>query len=118
MRGKCSRGVSFRKKSATLVYIFPMLLRFFLVLCLSATLWPQTTTSADNKPPAPASKDAAANAASDALGSARALLKAGKLAEASVAFKALVEKDPASADAQAGLIRSLLRARKLADAEE
>lgn len=92
-----------------------MLTRILLLISLSAMGMAQTTTTADNKPSAPA-PNSANSAATDALSSAKALLDKGKLAEAAAAFKALVDKEPASAEAQAGLMRSLMRARKFDDA--
>jgi len=56
--------------------------------------------------------------ANEALASANALLNEGKFADAATAFGAIVEKNPASAEAQTGLVRSLLRARKIDEAEE
>src|SRR5215510_8431541 len=94
-----------------------MLSRFFLSLCLSATILAQTTTTADNKSPAPAASAATTNASTDALASAKALLVKGKYLEASVAFKALVDKDPTSGEANAGLIRSLYRSDKFDEAD-
>ncbi|HEY6252973.1 MAG TPA: aspartyl protease family protein [Candidatus Angelobacter sp.] len=75
----------------------------------------QSTTTADNKTPAPG--PATASSSTDALKSAQALLQKGKYAEAAAAFKAVVEKDPTSAEAKAGLIRSLSRDEQFDDAE-
>ena len=93
-----------------------MALRFFLAICISATLLAQNnTTTADNKVPAPA--PAAANPSMEALKSAQALLHKGKYEEAVAAFKALVGKDPTSGEAQAGLIRSLYEDEQFDEAE-
>jgi tetratricopeptide (TPR) repeat protein len=98
-----------------------MLLPLIIALCFPTTAWGQSATATDNaKPPASQSsaKNGIGSATNEALASANALLKQGKLSDAAAAFKAIVEKDPASAEAQAGLVRSLLRARKLDEAEE
>jgi Flp pilus assembly protein TadD len=92
-----------------------MAMRIFLSLCISATLLAQNTTTADNKASTPAPP--AASSSIDALKSAQALLHKGKYAEAAIAFKALVEKDPTSGEAQAGLIRSLYRDDQFDEAE-
>ncbi|HVS74644.1 MAG TPA: aspartyl protease family protein [Candidatus Acidoferrales bacterium] len=98
-----------------------MLLLLIIAFCFPASAWGQSATASGNaKPPASQSsaKNGTGGAANEALASANALLKEGKLSDAAAAFKAIVEKDPASAEAQAGLVRSLLRARKLDEAEE
>jgi Flp pilus assembly protein TadD len=98
-----------------------MLLPLISALCLQAAAWGQSAAAPDSaKPPASQSsvKNGTGGAANEALASANALLKEGKLSDAAAAFKAIVEKDPASAEAQVGLVRSLLRARKLDEAEE
>lgn len=96
--------------------IFPaMVMRIFLSFCLSATLLAQNTTTADNKASAPASP--ATTSSIDTLKSAQALLHKGKYAEAAAAFKALVDKDPTSGEAQVGLIRSLYRGDQFDEAE-
>lgn len=80
-----------------------MLRCILLAACLSSVGFAQTTTVADEKPaPAPKVVD-------EALASAYELLDKGKFDEASAAFKAVVEKDPKSLQAQVGLIRSLYR---------
>ena len=85
-----------------------MSFRFLLALCLSATVWSQTPVAGgDTKSPAPA----------DPIASAKLLAQRGEFPAAAAAFKAIVDKDPTSAEAQAGLTRSLLRARKLDEAE-
>jgi tetratricopeptide (TPR) repeat protein len=55
--------------------------------------------------------------AGDAVAAGRALMKAGKYADAAKAFQALVDKDAASADAQSGLMESLLRSQQLEEAQ-
>lgn len=92
-----------------------MLTRIFLIICISATMLAQNTATADNKAPAPA--PATTSPSTDAVKSAQALLHKGKYAEAAVAFKALVAKDPASGEAQAGLIRSLSQDEQFDEAE-
>jgi tetratricopeptide (TPR) repeat protein len=99
-----------------------MLLLLVFLLSFPFAAQGQGATAADKaKPPAPQSavKDATPGGGpSEALASASALLKEGKFADAATAFGAIVEKNPASAEAQAGLVRSLLRARKIDEAEE
>src|SRR5438270_7804574 len=95
-----------------------MNLRFLLPVFLAAFAAAQTT--ADNaKPaaPAPASSTASA-AASDPLVDARLLMSKKQFAEAAAAFQAILAKNPSSSEANAGLVRSLLRGHKLDDAEE
>jgi Tfp pilus assembly protein PilF len=92
-----------------------MILRIFIACCLATAAWGQAASNSA-KPAAPAASKT--DESTDALASAQSLLKKGQFPEASVAFKAIVEKNPASADAQAGLVRSLLRARQLDEAEE
>jgi Flp pilus assembly protein TadD/predicted aspartyl protease len=93
-----------------------MFTRFLLVLGLALPVLAQTVT--DNSKPAAPNATPAESSAADPLASARALLNQGKASDAAAAFKAMVEKDPSSAEAQAGLVRSLLRARQVDDAEE
>jgi len=94
-----------------------MKLRFLLALCLAASAAAQTT--ADNvKPAPPVAPDAVApSAVNEPLLAARTLMKKGQLKDATAAFKALVEKNPTLADANAGLIRCLLRSNQLDDAD-
>src|SRR5579864_711067 len=92
-----------------------MVTRIFLSICISATMLAQGTTTADNK--TPATTPTTTSSSTDALKSAQALLLKAKYAEAAVAFKALVEKEPTSGEAHAGLIRSLYRAEQLDEAE-
>ncbi len=77
----------------------------------------QTTTTADNKAPAASAAKEAGNPAEEALASAKALLDQGKSADAAVAFKAVVDKNPQWPEAQVGLVRSLLRDNKFDEAE-
>lgn len=94
-----------------------MRLCILLLTCISAIGLAQNPSTADNKAPSSASTDSAGNATTEALVSARTLLAKGKFEEASAAFQALVDKDPKSAEAQVGLIRSLYRDDKLDEAE-
>lgn len=94
-----------------------MLLRIFACLCISTTFLGQNATTADNKNPSAPTSTTTGGTGIDALASARALLEKGKFKEASAAFKLLVEKDPTSAEAQAGLIRSLCRADEFDEAD-
>jgi thioredoxin-like negative regulator of GroEL len=86
-----------------------MTLRLLLVFCLGVPALAQTIADSAKLANPPVA-DAKASAA-DPLVSAQALLKKGEYADAAAAFKSIVEKDPTSAEAQAGLVRSLLRAR-------
>src|SRR6185312_5874363 len=106
-----------------------------LALCLAASSAAQTKTqdnvkpatpvatagapaTADNaKPAVPPATGNAASAASDPLVDARALMGKRKFAEAAAAFQAIVAKNPSSPEANAGLVRSLLRAHKLDEAD-
>jgi Tfp pilus assembly protein PilF/predicted aspartyl protease len=97
------RAISFRMKS------------WMLVVCMGAVTWCQNLPDAA-KPSAPAAAPAAGN--TEPLVSAQALLKKHKFIDAAAAFRALIEKDPSSTDAQTGLVRSLLRAHKVDEAEE
>jgi tetratricopeptide (TPR) repeat protein/predicted aspartyl protease len=108
-----------------------------LALCLAASAAAQTKTddnvkpatpvttagapaAADNTKPAvpPAASSAAASAVKDPLVDARALMGKRQFAEAAVAFQAILAKDPSSPEANAGLVRSLLRDYKIDEAEE
>lgn len=86
----------------------------FAMLFLCGLVFGQT--SSDSKPSSPAT--VSANESVDALAPVRTLWKQGKYKEAAEAAKIIVEKNPASADAQALLVRSLLRARSFDEAEE
>ncbi|HJX83665.1 MAG TPA: tetratricopeptide repeat protein, partial [Candidatus Angelobacter sp.] len=68
-----------------------------IALCLSAA-WAQTVPA-------------------DPLASAKLLTQKGEYEKAAAAFQAIVEKDPTSAEAQAGLARCLLQFRKLDEAD-
>jgi tetratricopeptide (TPR) repeat protein len=93
-----------------------MCTRLLLVLCLALPALAQTVT--DNGKPAAPNAAPAESTAADPLSSAQALLNKGKAADAAAAFKAIVDKDASSAEAQAGLVRSLLRTHQVDDAEE
>lgn len=76
---------------------------------------------ADNSKPAVpdhATAAATANPLTESLTSARALLNKYKFTEAAAAFRAILEKNPASPEAHAGLVQSLLRAQKFDDAKD
>ncbi len=92
-----------------------MIARLSLALCLAIPALAQTVSDS-TKPAVPASGAAEATTANP-LAAAQALLKKGEFEEAAAAFKAIVAKDPASGEAQTGLVRSLLRARQLDEAE-
>jgi predicted aspartyl protease len=89
-----------------------ILLSFALFLPLTAQTAPDTPKHAD--PPSAATNTAVV----DPLLPAQDLLKKGKYVEAAAAFEAIVEKNPASADARTGLVRSLMRAHKFDEAED
>ena len=97
-----------------------MNVRFLLPICLAGFAAAQTT--ADNAkpavPPAASSAASAAAPAPDPLVDARALMSKKQFAEAATAFQAILSKSPNSAEAHAGLVRSLLRGHKLDEAEE
>lgn len=89
-----------------------MSLRFLLALCLSVSAVAQTT--ADNTKPAiaqPASTTAATTP--DPLANAEELMNKRQFTEATAAYQVILDKDPTSAGANAGLVRSLLRSHKL-----
>lgn len=94
-----------------------MRLCVLLLTCISAIGLAQNPSTAGNKAPSSTPADTAGDATTEALVSAKALLAKGKFEEASAAFKALVDKDPKSAEAHVGLIRSLYRDDKLDEAE-
>ncbi len=103
-----------------------------LAICLTASATAQTTVQ-DNVNPAtpvatatadnakPAVPPAAGNAASVRFGSIgwrKSLMSKSQFAEAAAAFQAILAKNPSSPEANAGLVRSLLRGHKLDEAEE
>lgn len=88
--------------------------RAFVLVLLCGVVFGQS--SSDSKPTSSTSVGSAENA--DVLAPGRALWNDGKYKEAADAFKAVVEKSPSSPDAQAFLVRSLLRAHSFDDAEE
>jgi Flp pilus assembly protein TadD len=89
--------------------------RAFAILFLAGLVYSQT--SSDSKTASPTAVVSNESAA-DALAPARALWKEGKYKEAAAEFKTAVDKNPTSADAQALLVRSLLRAHDLDEAEQ
>ena len=93
-----------------------MLSRYFVAFCLAVAGFGQAASNNFN-PPAADGKSAGP-ASSDSLVAAKALLNTGKAADAAVLFKAIVEKNPSSAEAQAGLVRSLLRSHHIDDADD
>ena len=97
-----------------------MNLRFLLPVSLAISVAAAgAQTTADNAKPAvpPAASNASA-AAPDPLMDARLLMSKKQFAEAAAAFQAILAKDPSSPEANAGLVRSLLRGHKLDEAEE
>jgi tetratricopeptide (TPR) repeat protein len=100
-----------------------MNLRFLLPIGLALSVAAASAqTTADNAKPAipPAASSAASSAAAapDPLVDARLLMSKKQFAEAAAAFQAILAKSPNSAEAHAGLVRSLLRGHKLDEAEE
>ena len=93
-----------------------MILRYFGVLCLAVAALGQGVSNSQNSPTG--DTKTAGDAANDSLAAAKALLNGSKAGEAVAAFKAIVEKSPSSAEAQAGLVRSLLRSRQVDKADE
>jgi Tfp pilus assembly protein PilF len=98
--------------------------RALVLLLLAATAAAQTSTEPgkDVTTTRPANVSSSGTAkpegvAVDPVAAGRALIKAGKYADAAKAFQALVDKDPASADAQSGLMESLLRSQQLEEAQ-
>ena len=107
-----------------------------LALCLAVPATAQTTvtnvkpvrslvsvgpqTTADNAKPAvpPAVSSATSSTAPNPLVDAQLLMSKRQFAEASAAFQAILAKNPSSPEANAGLVRSLLRGYKLDEAEE
>lgn len=107
-----------------------------LALCLAVPATAQTTvtnvkpvrslvsvgpqTNADNAKPAvpPAVSSATSSTAPNPLVDAQLLMSKRQFAEASAAFQAILAKNPSSPEANAGLVRSLLRGYKLDEAEE
>lgn len=97
--------------------------RVFLLLFLAAGAAGQTSTESPkpsvtevaNVAPAAAAKPEAT--AADPVAAGLALITAGKYADAAKAFQALVEKDATLAEAQSGLMESLLRSRQIEDAQ-
>jgi tetratricopeptide (TPR) repeat protein len=94
-----------------------MSLRLLLAVCLSVSAAAQTTADY-TKPAIPVPGATAASTAPDPLLSAEELMNKRQFAEATTAYQAYLEKNPASPEANTGLIRSLLRAYKLDEADE
>src|SRR5947199_8010833 len=101
--------------AATLVYILGMFYRIVLFFLLSTSLYAQTVT-ADNSKAGTSNPAAPTNPMVEPLDLANSLLKSRKFTDAAGAFKGVIQKDPASAAAHVGLMRSYLRARKFGDA--
>src|ERR1700729_1437634 len=94
-----------------------MSLRLLLAICLIAPAAAQTT--ADNtKPAVPAPANTTVATAPDPLVDAQAFMNKRQFTEAAAAFQAILDKNPASPEANAGLMRSLLRAHKFDEADE
>jgi tetratricopeptide (TPR) repeat protein len=88
--------------------------RFLLFFVLALPLAAQNV--ADNsKPPVPAPEAGAAKMV-EPLNAARALLNKREFTAAAVAFRSILDKEPSSADAHAGLVLSLLHAQQLDEA--
>jgi len=97
--------------------------RAFFLLCLATQMVGQTSTETPNNasveapnvaPAVTAKPEAVAN---DPIVAARALIKAGKYADATKSFQVLVERNPGSSDAQGGLMESLLRSEHIEEAQ-
>jgi len=106
-----------------LLYYGPHEHRFLLPVSLAISVAAAgAQTTADNAkpavPPAANSTPSDAAAAPDPLVDARALMSKKQFAEAAAAFQAILAKNPSSPEANAGLVRSLLRGHKLDEAEE
>src|SRR5262249_21643470 len=92
-----------------------MKLRLFLVLILGATLHAQDVADKSSPPTAVAAAgtnngaSTEANPLTEPLNSAQALMNKRQFNEAAAAFRAILERAPASGAAHAGLVRSLLR---------
>src|SRR6185437_6851427 len=93
-----------------------MIGRFFVFLLVAAACAAQTTT----QPTGVSAKvpEKSQPAALDPLDAARSMMKEGKYLEAAGAFRVILDKDPAAMHAHVGLMRSLVRMGKIADAEE
>ncbi|HEY2497546.1 MAG TPA: aspartyl protease family protein [Candidatus Angelobacter sp.] len=91
--------------------------RFLLIFCLVASAAAQTAAD-DAKPAITAPASGSASTAPDPLAEAQALMSKSQFDAAAAAYKAILEKKGASAEAHAGLIRSLLRGHKFDEAEE
>jgi Tfp pilus assembly protein PilF len=87
-------------------------------LAISVVAAGAQTTAENAKAAVPPAATSPAAATHDPLVDARALMSKKQFAEAAAAFQAILAKDPSSAEANAGLVRSLLRGHKLDEAEE
>jgi tetratricopeptide (TPR) repeat protein len=93
--------------------------RYLILLAICLVVPATAQTTADNaKPATPAPASSTAAAAPDPLLDAQALMSKRQFTEAAAAFQAILAKNPASAEAHAGLVRSLLRGHKLDEAED
>jgi tetratricopeptide (TPR) repeat protein len=95
-----------------------MKLHFLLIFILVLPMAAQNV--ADNsKPAVPAAAESAGVAGTkvvEPLNAARAFLNKREFSAAAAAFRAILEKEPSSADAHAGLVMSLMRAHQLDEA--
>lgn len=102
-----------------MLYYGRMNLRFLLPVSLVISVAAAgAQTTADNAKPAVPPPATSAASAPDPLVDARALMSKRQFAEAAAAFQAILAKDPSSPEANAGLVRSLLRGHQLDEAEE
>jgi tetratricopeptide (TPR) repeat protein len=81
---------------------------------LAATI---QNTADSGKPSASTTASATATSLNEPLLAAKGLMKKGQTKDALAVFKTLVEKDPSLAEAQAGLVRCLLRSGELDEAD-
>jgi tetratricopeptide (TPR) repeat protein len=98
-------------------------MKLYLLLAFAIAIPAAGQTVADNtKSATPTVPSAASNAEADSLkaplASAEELIKKRQFPEAAAAFRVIVEKNPTSAEAHAGLVGSLLRGHKIDDAKE
>jgi len=97
-----------------------MMTRLVCVICLSVAAWGQAAGTTGNTKPTtpPVATVISSPNANNPLASAQELFSKGEYQQAATAFKAIVEKTADSAEAQAGLVRSLLQARKFDEAND
>jgi tetratricopeptide (TPR) repeat protein len=103
-----------------LYYSSAMKLRFLLAFALTTAAVAQNLAN-NSKPPVsdtPTGSSATVNPIAESLASARAMINKHKFPEAAAAFRSILEKNPASPEAHAGLIQSLLRAHNLNEAKD